>query len=337
MALQRAGGSGEPFQELSHTDSDLGLSRHDSPVNTFEGFSDPASDPESALSRRRVLLLLRAAAQSLAFSSGGHVVNVLARSRLLAPHAVFTAPPQRGGSSGLGGRADLLGRLLPPGASVVVRCQPSRMGSLPRSVSSATSPLHRRVRLRLGCFARCRPSIRLVVTGCFEIFHQSPRTPCYSISDLGFLHLIWDQSVSLFTDNTTALAYLSMRSSSLNEVAQAILRLCEVNAVRLLPQFIPGRLNILADSFSRGSQVLGSEWTLCREVCQELFRRWPVTIVLFATSLNHHLQVYFPRWWISSLRGRMQCSSIGTTSKPTRSLHLASFSGSSPRFANLGT
>ena len=92
----------------------------------------------------------------------------------------------------------------------------------------------------------------------------------------GFLHLLRDQSVSLFTDNTTALAYLhkegGTRPSSLNAVAQGILRLCEANAVRLLPQFVPGRLNVLADSLSRGSQVLGSEWTLCQDVCQELFR-----------------------------------------------------------------
>ena len=64
-----------------------------------------------------------------------------------------------------------------------------------------------------------------------------------------------------------------MRSSALNAVAQAILHLCEANAVRLLPQFVLGKLNVLGDSLSRGSQVLGSEWTLCQEVCQELFHR----------------------------------------------------------------
>ena len=116
----------------------------------------------------------------------------------------------------------------------------------------------------------------------------------------GFLHLLKNRSVAPFSDNTTAMSYLrkeglegSTHSSSLNVVAQAILRLCETHAVRLLPQFIPGRLNVLADSLSRSSQILGSEWTLCREVCQELFHRWPVTIDLFATSLNHRLQVYF--------------------------------------------
>ena len=59
------------------------------------------------------------------------------------------------------------------------------------------------------------------------------------------------------------------------------------------PKFIPGRLNVLADSLSLRSLVISSEWTLCREVCRELFRCWPVTIDLFANSLNHRLPVYF--------------------------------------------
>ena len=113
----------------------------------------------------------------------------------------------------------------------------------------------------------------------------------------GFLHLLRDRTASLFTDNTTALSYFrkegGTQSSILNSMAQAVLRLCEANGVRLLPQFVPGHLNVLADALSRGSQVLGSEWTLSMEVCLELFHRWPVTVDLFTTSLNHRLQVYF--------------------------------------------
>ena len=112
-----------------------------------------------------------------------------------------------------------------------------------------------------------------------------------------FLHFLSGLTVSLFTDNTSALSYLrkeeGTRSSTLNEVAQAILRLCEASGLRLLPQFVPGRLNVLADSLSRRGQVLGSEWTLHQEVCRDLFRLWPVTVDCFATSLNHRLQVYF--------------------------------------------
>ena len=112
-----------------------------------------------------------------------------------------------------------------------------------------------------------------------------------------FLHLLQGRSVSLFTDNTSALSYPrkegGTRSSTLNSVAQEIFRLCESNDVRLLPQFVPGRLNVLADSLSRGGQTLGSEWALHVDVCLELFCCWPVMVNLFATSLNHRLQVYF--------------------------------------------
>ena len=117
------------------------------------------------------------------------------------------------------------------------------------------------------------------------------------LSIRGFLPLLCGQTVSLFTDNTSALSYLrkegGTRSSTLNEVAQAILRLCESSGLRLLPQFVPGCLNVLADTLSCRGQVLGSEWTLHQEVCCNLFRLWPVTVDFFATSLNHRLQVYF--------------------------------------------
>ena len=119
---------------------------------------------------------------SLAFSSGSHVLDVHTRSRILAPDEVIAAPPQRCGSSVVRGRAGLLGRLLPPGSSLVVHCQPSRGRSLPRSSSPESSPLHGRIGLRLGCFARRRPSVRLMVSSYFEIFSQSPGTSSDSFS-----------------------------------------------------------------------------------------------------------------------------------------------------------
>ena len=83
----------------------------------------------------------------------------------------------------------------------------------------------------------------------------------------GFLPRLRGRSVAVYSDNSTALAYLRKQggtvSSSLNAVAQELLRLCESQSVRLIPQFIPGRLIVLADSLSRRSQVLGSKWTFC--------------------------------------------------------------------------
>ena len=130
---------------------------------------------------------------------------------------------------------------------------------------------------------------------CYSINHRELLAVLYALP--GFLHLLRGQSVSLFTDNTSALTYLrkqgGTRSATLNSVAQSILHLCEANDVHLLPQFVPRKLNVIADSLSRDSQVLGSEWTICQEVCRDLFCRWPVIIYLFTTSMNHRLPVYF--------------------------------------------
>ena len=129
----------------------------------------------------------------------------------------------------------------------------------------------------------------------FSINHRELLAVLYGVQ--GFLPLLRYQSVSLFADNTTALAYLRNQggtpSSLLNSVAQAVLRLCELHQVRLVPQFIPGRLNVLADTLSRRSQVLGSEWTLCLLAFKNLLLLWLATIDLFATSLNHRLPIYF--------------------------------------------
>ena len=77
-----------------------------------------------------------------------------------------------------------------------------------------------------------------------------------------FLPLVRNTSVAVFADNTTALAYLKnqggTRSAVLNQTAQDLLRWAELHSVSLLPQFIMGRNNVLADALSRPNQVLGS-------------------------------------------------------------------------------
>ena len=103
--------------------------------------------------------------------------------------------------------------------------------------------------------------------------------------------------VAVFSDNTTAVAYLRRQggtlSPALNSVAQRILRWAEGLNIILMPQFVPGRNNVVADVLSRPNQVLGSEWMLHQDVFNWLRQRWPVTIDLFASSLSHHCSVYF--------------------------------------------
>ena len=142
-----------------------------------------------------------------------------------------------------------------------------------------------------------RPSLRLVVSPLLPIFEQSPGAFGGALCGSRFSPIPPWSCLVVFSDNTTALAYLKKqggtRSSMLNEVAQTGLRLCEVSGIHLLSQFIPGKLNVLADSLSRRSQVIGSEWTLCSEAFLQLLRQWPATVDLFATALNHCLPVYF--------------------------------------------
>ena len=104
-------------------------------------------------------------------------------------------------------------------------------------------------------------------------------------------------SVAVFADNSTDISYLrnqgGTHSSFLNSIAQRILRWVEDLSVVISPQFTMGKHNVLADALSRSNQILGSEWTLKREVFGDLCRRWPVSIDLFATSQNHRCLIYF--------------------------------------------
>ena len=105
------------------------------------------------------------------------------------------------------------------------------------------------------------------------------------------------QTVAVFCDNVTAVAYLrkegGTRSPLLNTIAQGILRWSESLAIRLAPQFIPGSNNVLADALSRPHQLPHSEWSLNMTVFRSLCRQWPVQIDLFATSANHRCSTYF--------------------------------------------
>ena len=103
--------------------------------------------------------------------------------------------------------------------------------------------------------------------------------------------------IAIFCDNTTAISYLRKQggtlSPALNEVAQRILRWAEVQELVLCPQFVMGKNNTVADALSRPDQILGSEWILHQQVFNDLRKRWPVVIDLFATSLSHRCSIYF--------------------------------------------
>ena len=112
-----------------------------------------------------------------------------------------------------------------------------------------------------------------------------------------FVHALRDRTVGVFSDNTTTLAYIRKQggtlSLALNKEAQILLHWAESLGNTIVPQFITGSRNVVADSLSHQDQVIGSEWTLAQDVVDELVRKWPATVNLFATSLNYCLPVYF--------------------------------------------
>lgn len=114
---------------------------------------------------------------------------------------------------------------------------------------------------------------------------------------LEFRLLIRDQDVLVHGDNTTCLAYLrhqgGTNSRSLSLLAEEILLWCQTNQVRMSVQFVPGKLNALADILSRGDQVLPTEWTIAHNVLQRLWARWDRPLIdLFATRFSARLPRY---------------------------------------------
>ena len=95
-------------------------------------------------------------------------------------------------------------------------------------------------------------------------------------------------SIGVFADKTTALASVRKQGGT-----QLLLRWAESHQILLLPQFVRGTHNVVADSLLRPNEVIGSEWTLAQEVVDQVVHRWPANIDLFATALNHWMPVYF--------------------------------------------
>lgn len=114
---------------------------------------------------------------------------------------------------------------------------------------------------------------------------------------LHFQSLLVGKTVAVFSDNTTALAFLSHQggthSPSLNLEAQWILRWAETQDISVRTQFVSGVRNVVADSFSRRHQVISTEWTLHQDVCRSIWKLWGRPLVdLFATNQNYRIPAF---------------------------------------------
>ncbi|KAK7103606.1 hypothetical protein V1264_018474 [Littorina saxatilis] len=86
---------------------------------------------------------------------------------------------------------------------------------------------------------------------------------------LNFVSLLQGKHVLVHMDNTTVAAYLNKQGGSRS--LPLSIRACEIlfwsfqHQIVIFAKYLPGRLNVLADSLSRSSQVLHTEWTISHQ------------------------------------------------------------------------
>ena len=296
-ALQVFRDSRQLGEVSADSDTTDGISGSHTGLNLFQGFSCPEESREASLNWRRILVLLKTASIILAGAVRSAVFDDPARTGRKAPHAVSSAHSAEALGSGrpiCTGRMDsskLSGSRLVVGSRRVTA----------RSVSGAGVPSARFVGLcigrGLGAHLGKEVTSDLWAPEEVELSINVKELLAIERALLWFAPQLCGSSVAIFADNSTAIAYLSNQGGThsplLNSIPQRILRWAESLSVVLSPQFIMGKHNVLASSLSRPNQILGSEWTLKQQVFQDLCKRWPVSIDLFATSLNHRCLIYF--------------------------------------------
>ena len=103
--------------------------------------------------------------------------------------------------------------------------------------------------------------------------------------------------VALMSDNMSAVAYLrnqgGTNSLAMSDLATDICLWSEKRVMTLVPRYLPGHLNVLADHLSRRGQILKTEWSLNQTVADRIFRAWGRPFVdLFALGKNTKLAIY---------------------------------------------
>ena len=102
---------------------------------------------------------------------------------------------------------------------------------------------------------------------------------------------IRNKVVRLQSDNTTTVLYLKKmagRKDYLLEVVQRIFLWLQEHKIRIVPEYLPGRLNVEADWESRHPDH--AHWTLTKQAFQSLEERWgPHTVDRFALPENAQL------------------------------------------------
>ena len=263
------------------------LSGCDTGFIVFQGFSPSAESREVSINRQRISVLHHSASVILERAYGSLVISDSSCSRRPPPHAVSPASAPSLMGSGRRPNPSSVGRLLPAGSGVVAGAVSPGVGYLSCSGITFWSDSS-----DVGWGA-----LGLWFLGESNLSINARELLAVERGLLHSCHLLSGSTVGVFVDNSMAVAYLHKQGGNgspvLNSIAQWILYSTDSLENVVAPQFVMGKNNVLADSLSRPNQVQGSEWTLRWEVFQELCKKWPVMIDLFATSLNHRCSLCF--------------------------------------------
>ena len=112
-----------------------------------------------------------------------------------------------------------------------------------------------------------------------------------------FQSFLRNKCIVICSDNTTALAYIRAQggtaSPTLSLLAESVLLWAHSHGMTLIPEFVPGKLNVLADALSRSSSLLPTECTIARSALQPVWSLWGKPhIDLFATHFSARLPTY---------------------------------------------
>ena len=274
----------------SHSISDHCLLGNQDRLTDFPGFGYSLEDKKVLLNSRRISVLKGAVCEVLESLARPPRLSVSPSSDRPASNESFTISSwSRLRFSGRGYPGSL-GSSFSGRSSVVVHRGSSRRGDLSSPELSRPNVLVRCLQPRLGGYGSRPVRFRRLAGGRGLSLDQPMRVVGRRERSQGSLCLFGRSGCrSLLRQHDRG----GVSEKALNAVAQRILRWAEQLNIILMPQFVPGRNNVVADALSRPDQVLGLEWMLHQDVFNWLCQRWPVRIDLFASSLSHRCYVYF--------------------------------------------
>ena len=186
---------------------------------------------------------------------------------------------------------------VPPGHPMVDQQGQFTKGSPNRDHRCGVLPVYRQQYSGLGCPLAGTNCIWHLVPGPIPTTHQCPGASSHMAWPKSFQPKSGECEGCSHVRQHISVAYLrnqgGTKSLTMNDLATDICLWSEKRGMTLVPRYLPGHLNVLADHLSRRGQILKTEWSLNQTVADRIFRAWGRPFVdLFALGKNTKLAIY---------------------------------------------